>query len=311
MTGGEKSKRTRSLILPTLNPAREAIRNRNSAYAAERFDRVKGLCDSAIVLARYLADGPYQFSMAFGRGTFSEFWGVTSENTEILNERRRWLREDEGRYLAVLPEAEELLKEARELGDQVNSPLDTTKIHSAARFFGEHWEPDYLLLKRGADGARLVCGCVCFPSSWALEEKIGRPIGEIHDVVPALNSSVGRQIQTFLERLKPGISWLRSNWGLSRSAERNQHPIRKTPRLDKSVTLSEVFFRVEEQSLVALPKSDGILFGIRLRIIPLEGYAGTVEGLKLATALETMPEPMAVYKGLAPARLRIISLLRG
>src|SRR5690606_32005581 len=130
-------------------------------------------------------------------------------------------------------------------------------------------------------------------------------------VVPSLNEAIGRQIRTFLEKLKPCVAWMRSNWGLCRSAELNQHPSRRTPRLDGNVRLDEVYFRVEEQSLVALPESGGILFGIRVKVLPLGEYAATDDGRRLAQALETMPEEMAVYKGLAQARSRIIELLKG
>ncbi len=267
------------------------------------------------MLAQYLPEGPYRFSMAFGRGEFSAFYGRTTENEPILRERRRWLAEDPGKYLAVLPTANDLVRETIELAleqktfdPSISIPAVTDE---AARFLGEHWEPDYLLLKMDHDELKLLCGCVCFPSSWALEEKIGLPIAQIHEVVPALNANIGRQIQTFLEKLKPGAFWLRSNWGLSRTPERNQHPSRNLPRLDASVRLDEVYFRVEEQSLMALPKSNGVLFGIRLKTIPLDGYAGTEDGRRLAQALETMPEPMAVYKGVANARSRLIQLLKG
>jgi hypothetical protein len=268
------------------------------------------------VLADYLADGPYQFSMAFGRGEFEDFYSPTEHNEPILSERRKWLAEDEPKYLAVLAESPAFLEEAAELGRATgtlpHSAISTSPNPKAlARSIGENWEPDWLILKKEAGRARLVSGCVCFPSSWSLDEKIGHPIEEIHGVVPALNSTVGKQIGTFLDRIKPGVSWTRSNWGLSRSLEWNQHPTRNTPRLDPTVTIEEVFFRVEEQSLVALPKTNGILFGIRLKVEPLSGHIGTPAGLKLAHLMETMPVPMAQYKGLSTARARIINLLRG
>ncbi len=207
-----------------------------------------------------------------------------------------------------------MLEEACEIGTASGTlPHNDSnaKSQGRARHLGDNWEPDWLVLRREPDAVRLVAGCVCFPSSWSLEEKIGKPIEAIHEIVPALNATIGTQIRTFLERIKPGISWTRNNWGLSRSAEWNQHPTRGTPRLDELVPLEEVFFRVEEQSLVALPKSDGILFGIRLKVVSLAGYEGSSEGLKLASLLETMPGPMAEYKGLTRARQRIVGLLRG
>lgn len=134
---------------------------------------------------------------------------------------------------------------------------------------------------------------------------------EIHGVVPSLNVELGRQIATFLARLKPGVTWMRSNWGLSRSSELNQHPSRNTPRLDETATLDQVYFRLEEQSLTALPATNGILFGIRVRNVALSSYGNTSEGERLANALETMPEAIAEYKGLTRARKQIIQALRG
>ena len=273
------------------------------------------ICQSALVIAEYLTEAPYRFSITFGREKFEDFWGATAENAQILAERRKWLDADEARYLAALPEARELLEEAAAIGiasgTLAENQFMTGPPADRLRVLGKNWEPDFLVLRREPEAVRLVAGCVCFPSSWSLDEKIGKPIEAIHEIVPALNATIGTQIRTFLERIKPGVSWTRNNWGLSRSLEWNQHPTRDIPRLDEGVGLDEVFFRVEEQSLVALPKSNGILFGIRLKVIPLAGCDGSIEGLKLAELLETMPEPMAQYKGLSRARHRIAQLLRG
>jgi hypothetical protein len=98
---------------------------------------------------------------------------------------------------------------------------------------------------------------------------------------------------------------------LARSAELNHHPDRKLPLLDASVNADEVWLRVEHQALVALPKSSGILFGIRVVNHPLSAVkADVVAAARLCRALETMPEEMARYKGLAAARTRIVELLQ-
>ena len=111
--------------------------------------------------------------------------------------------------------------------------------------------------------------------------------------------------------MKPNIAWQRTNWGLSRSAELNQHPERALPRLDATVHLEEVWLRVEHQALVALPRNHGILFGIRIAIHPLaELKQDPAVASRFSRALQTMPEDMAQYKNLAAARSTIIALLR-
>ena len=120
------------------------------------------------------------------------------------------------------------------------------------------------------------------------------------------------RVAGLVRRIRPGISWERFNWGLSRSPELNLHPSRNLPRLDAEVMLDEVWWRLEEQSLVALPRTGGVLFGIRLVIRPLrEIKADPAARRGMIRALRTMPEPMARYKGIAPARTRLLELMEG
>jgi hypothetical protein len=155
----------------------------------------------------------------------------------------------------------------------------------------------------------LAGGVVCFPSAWSLEEKIGCPITAIHEVVPGLNAALGAQINSFLLKLRSEVAWSRSNWGLSRTAELNQHPSRGLPRLDEAVELEDVWLRVEHQLLLALPNSNGILFGIRIVNHSVTGLQNSPALTGLATALSTIPDSLAVYKGLAKAKQRLIELL--
>jgi heme-dependent oxidative N-demethylase alpha subunit-like protein len=256
--------------------------------------------------------GDFAFHMRFRRGDIREFFANTSSEA-ILNERRRWLDHSAGECAAVLPAGEPILDEVVDLAEDLGVPLavQSTPIETCIAL-GRVWEPDILFLRTVADSQpELVGGCVCFPSSWSFEEKVGRPLDAIHTPVPTFNAQFANPVKQFLARMKPGISWERINWGLSRTPELNQHPHRRLPRLDASVDLNEVWFRVEYQSLVALPRTGSILFGIRLIIEPLSHLAtDSAFASGLSRALATIPESVATYKGLQPARQRLIDLLR-
>jgi hypothetical protein len=263
-------------------------------------------------------DEDYRFHIKFERGHPGKFFGPTDRHEELIVERRRWLEVARHRHAAVLPEGVPLLDETIELAREWNT-LALGQVNIAPTGddpldriieLGSQWEPDFLLLKvDGAGSVRLVAAVVCFPSSWALEEKMGHPVEIIHGVVPGLNRTIGAQIQNFLTRLKPGVAWLRSNWGLSRSPELNQHPTRGLPRLNQSVQIEEVWLRVEDQALVALPRTNGVLFGIRIVTQPLNEVAKSAVAPRLAHALRTMPEAVCAYKGLVEARDKLVGWL--
>ena len=272
-----------------------------------------------MLLEDVLPDEDYRFQFRFKRASRDSFFQPTADHDRLIAERRHWLRSNLDEYAALLPEGAPLLREtigfAQTAGTYKPSVAsgggDASMGFEACLKLGEAWEPDYLLLTPdGAGTFRLVAGCVCFPSSWSLQEKIGRPIEEIHGVVPGLNPAIGQQIHRFLSKLSPEVAWLRSNWGLTRSPELNQHPARKLPRLDESVSADEVWLRVEHQALLALAETGGVLFGIRLAIHPLpELLSDPFLPQRLVRALKTMPEPVAQYKGIAAARGRLISML--
>ena len=266
-----------------------------------------------------LPDEDYRLKMRFEQRPVADFYRPGAAHREVIAERRRWLSIHPEIHTALEPEGVPLLAETIRMAARLNTlpassaieDLDNASPSEMCRWLGERWEPDFLLLKPDAQGTfRLRGGGLCFPSHWDLSEKMGRTMAEIHGPVPDLNAQLGRQIDGFLRRMKPGISWQRLNWGLSRTPELNLHPARNLPALDPTVGLDDVWWRIEDQSLVALPESGGILFGIRL---VLKSYrdvrADPALRQGMIRALRTMPEPMAAYKGLTSSRQRLIDLL--
>lgn len=236
--------------------------------------------------------------------------------TELIAERRRWIRDNPERHVLALDSASAALAELAEhaqswtgmpLADPAPSDSQALPLATA---IGGSLEADFALLSVGSGSPRLIAGCVCFPSSWAPEEKLGRSLDRIHEVVPDLNPTLGHAIEGFLARLKPGTAWIRANWGLSASPERNQHPARQLPRLRTPLDPGATWVRIEHQAVLILPRSGALLFGIRIDQRPLTAFASQPSVARaLAGALRSMPGPMAAYKGLHEVREAVADYL--
>ena len=183
----------------------------------------------------------------------------------------------------------------------------------AARALAGQWEADFVLLRRDANGEfRMVGGCVCDPSAWDPAGKLGRTVAEIHSPVPTLNAEMGGRIGRFLDRLPPDITFTRENWGLAAVPDRNLHPSLGIPRMSPGLDWRSVWLRVEHQAFRALPGVDGIVFVIWLTVHRLgESLEDPAAAGAFCELLETMPDSVAQYKGLAGPRDGWVGSIRG
>jgi dimethylamine monooxygenase subunit A len=275
-------------------------------------------------LAELFPDADFRHHLTLRRGSPHEFFRNSDGSGRLLLERRRWIQSAPRRYADLTQQGVPLLAEFLDLcGDTWNilcGPVRKNfgsgeEQHSVAvsdlERLGGELEPDVLFLSPDENGGfRLHGGVLCFPTGWALEEKMGCSLDFIHGVVPGLNAALAAPIHQFLSKLKPGVTFQRDNWGLSASEELNQHPSRGLPPPHAPVTLNQLWLRVEHQALVALPESKGVAFGIRVvnhRLNTLEDR-GTVKGL--LRALQSMPAAMAEYKRIATVREQVVEALK-
>jgi dimethylamine monooxygenase subunit A len=272
---------------------------------------------------RLFPDADYRFHMGLRPGDPVRFFRATGHHEALVAERARWLDRAPDDYLALRSDGVELLDEAIELAmgwgsiePESGSPSGSVRQieDPLARCdrLGRCWEPDFLLLRSDQDGLmRLVGGVVCFPSGWALSEKVGRSVTAIHGIVPGLNDALDRQIQAFFRRLPPDVAWERDNWGLAASPDLNRHPARQLPPLDAEATLAGTWVRIEHQIFLRLPRTGGVLFGIRVAVHTVADVIARPELARgLRRALETMPAEVAAYKGLSMALPTLIGQLR-
>lgn len=257
-------------------------------------------------LADLFPDGDFRFHLTLRRSEPAAFFAPRDTTGRVLAERARWLGESPARYAALTEPGRVAFAEWAELS------REWSRAEAASPGeLGATLEPDFLLLAADEVGAfRLRGGALCFPTGWALEEKIGRTLDEIHGVVPGLNAALSSPIQLFLTRLRPGGMIERDNWGLAATDELNLHPARGLPAPAEPTSPDRLWLRVERQAFLALPQSRGIVFGLRIELHRLDRVAedrAAAAGLK--RALVTMPGELIAYKRLGGVRNHVVSWL--
>lgn len=257
-------------------------------------------------LAELFPAGDFRFHLTLRRSEPAEFFAPRDTTGRVLAERRRWLAASPARYAALTAPGRAAFTEWARLSREWSG------VEAAAPGeLGEKLEPDFLLLTADEAGAfRLRGGALCFPTGWALEEKIGRTLDEIHGVVPGLNAALASPIQLFLTRLRPGGVIERDNWGLAATDELNLHPARGWPAPAEPTAPDRLWLRVERQAFLALPQSRGIVFGLRIELHRLDRVAedrAAAAGLKRALAM--MPDELLAHKRLGGVRDRVVSWL--
>ena len=93
------------------------------------------------------------------------------------------------KYAALLPEAEPALRETVQLARDLGAWQSGEQRSPREQLLDLGWPGPGSRISSGctpgADGLyRLIGGVLCFPSSWVLRDKLGRPISEVHGPVP-------------------------------------------------------------------------------------------------------------------------------
>ena len=181
-------------------------------------------------------------------------------------------------------------------------------LEKAARLVQE----DLVIMMRDDDGWRLAAGCVCFPSSWILAEKFGRPLQQIHAPVPQFGpgSKNAAMINRIFDKLRIEIPVRRMNW----SIYPDDALFHGFGRIGQSNTaIDHPFMRVEVQTLHKMPRTGAILFTIRVHVDPfalLENHSDRKRLARgMAESLAVLDEAQCRYKGLAQARGQLVARL--
>lgn len=226
-----------------------------------------------------------------------------------LPEKRRLMRERRDEvFVSTLTDA--ALAEAGALVTAHLAPSHEawpTPLEAAAARVSD----DLCLLQRGDDGLwRLQAASLVAPTYWLLSEKVGRPLGGLHDPVPDANPGLVSRIARMFDALRPGQVLERFNWTVQAGDARftpSAAPLKalaaETP---DAAALDVLHLRVERQTISKLPRSGLLLFTIRIVLDPLRAVLTTREyAAAFQVAWNGTDPALATYKGW-PAYQRLV-----
>ncbi|WP_179380499.1 heme-dependent oxidative N-demethylase family protein [Jannaschia marina] len=134
----------------------------------------------------------------------------------------------------------------------------------ALKMLGRLLQEDLLLLLPDGGEHVLVAGLLCFPASWTLAEKIGRPLTRIHAPVPDYDTGLATRVQRMFDRLPAGRAMWRANALGYADAALHQPHREATPREDGDPVR---YLRCERQTVLRLPRTGALLFAVHTYVV--------------------------------------------
>ncbi len=185
------------------------------------------------------------------------------------------------------PEAVQVFAEARPAEAELCGMLGVTGgIGQAAR---GHWE-DFCILTQDAPGSayRLTGAAVGFPTDWQLAEKMGKPIGAVHEPIDGYAEQLSAGVDRFLDGLRAPHVFGRTNAfvvpnGLWRYLPADD-PAERYAHVTPENAGETLYVRCERETLRRLPKSQAIVFTIGVHVAPL----GSLSDAGVARIAETL-----------------------
>lgn len=174
--------------------------------------------------------------------------------------------------------------------DGVTVPLDRSQ---PLKTLGRLVQEDFCLMEAPVDqataGEHVLTGAIlCFPASWTLAQKIGRPLTAIHEPVPPYDDAIARRVQRMFDAIRVDQVLWRMNFLSYDDPELFQ------PRLEgqrRPRPVHHVYLRAERQCLRRLPVTRAVVFSIHSYVMRVDDLPlAARQGFLAAMGVET-PRP--------------------
>ncbi len=129
-------------------------------------------------------------------------------------------------------------------------------------------QQDFCLLQKPEDAPEhILTGAVlCFPASWTLSEKFMRPLTAIHVPVDSYDANLAARVQRLFDGVQVGRPLWRFNALWYHDAALHQPRSANAPR-PKPKAGQAGFLRSEKQTILRLPRTRAVVFGIHTFVL--------------------------------------------
>lgn len=127
-------------------------------------------------------------------------------------------------------------------------------------------QQDLCLMQKQGEESVLTGAILCFPASWTLAQKLGKPMTGIHAPVEHYDDALARRVQRLFDMVRVGQPMERFN------ALVYDDPTLHQPRLEnarRQRPVARTYLRSERQVVLRLPVTQAVLFSIHTIIVPM------------------------------------------
>ena len=147
--------------------------------------------------------------------------------------------------------------------DKVSVEID---LNEPMTVLGRLVQNDFCILQKKDNQHVLTAAALCFPASWSLEEKFLKPLIDIHIPVKSYDDNIAKRV----ERLFNGLQINHPVWRFNALyyEDPNLFQPRSVNKPRRKPAPNKVkYFRSERQTVIKLPESRAIIFGIHTFVV--------------------------------------------
>lgn len=217
--------------------------------------------------------GPPTFLPALRKLDPTDWLAPDPDFEAVLPQKHEFLRTRRAQVYQAVPGHEAAQAEVRQFVEiacsrQAPDPHEPDLIRA-----GLMVSDDLCVMEKPADAWVLTSGMMTAPTHWSLGGALGKSLGGLHRPVPGGDPELAGKVNLMFDRVPPATVFERFNWTLQAGDARympDATGMREwAATLDPDEALNGLYLRVERQTIIKLPKTNAVLFCIRVCIDPL------------------------------------------